>query len=233
MRANPPLAAHYSTIADTAFCRGSLGLAQGKSEAHAIAIIHQALELGVNLFDTAAAYGTEPVLGKAIKAARHEDVVITTKAPFSFNNPRATAKGIVASLDNSLRQLDTDYIDVYQLHGVPPSAYQQALNDLTSVLLKEKAKGKFRHLGITETAPHDLEHEVVRRAAQDGVWDVVIVGFHMMHQNAREPRVSADTGEPGRYIADVRRTQHLLATGALPEHDARPGGGRRGSAVAR
>jgi L-galactose dehydrogenase len=94
-----------------------LGLAQGKTEADAIAIIRRALELGVNLFDTAAAYGTEAVLGQAIKSARREDVVITTKAPFSFSNPRSTPEGIVASLDNSLRRLDTDYVDVYQLHG--------------------------------------------------------------------------------------------------------------------
>jgi len=163
-----------------------LGLAQGKTEADAIAIIHQALELGVNFFDTAAAYGTEPILGKAIKSVRRQEAVIASKAPFSFSNPRSTPENIVASLDNSLRQLDTDYIDVYQLHGVPPGAYDHALNDLAPVLLREKAKGKFRYLGITETAPHDPQHQTVQRAAQDGVWDVVMVGFHMMHQNAGE-----------------------------------------------
>jgi aryl-alcohol dehydrogenase-like predicted oxidoreductase len=185
----------YTTLGNTGMkasvaglgCGGfsQLGLAQGKSEADAIAIIRQAIELGVNLFDTAAAYGTEEVLGKAIKSVRREDVVICTKAPFSFSNPHSTPQGIVASLDKSLRQLDTDYIDVYQLHGVPPSAYDHALNDLAPVLLREKAKGKFRHLGITETAPHDPQHQVLNRAAQDGVWEVVMLGFHMMHQNAR------------------------------------------------
>src|SRR5260370_32360316 len=163
-----------------------LGLAQGRSEVDAIAIIRQALELGVNLFDTAAAYGTEEVLGKAIKSVRREDGVSCTKAPFSFSNPHSSPEGIGASLDKSLRQLDTDYIDVYQLHGVPPSAEDHELNDLAPVLLREKAKGKFRHLGITETAPHDPEHQVPRRAAQDGVWEVVMLGFHMMHQNARD-----------------------------------------------
>jgi aryl-alcohol dehydrogenase-like predicted oxidoreductase len=117
---------------------------------------------------------------------RREEVVICTKAPFSFSNPHSTPEGIVSSLDKSLRQLDTDYIDVYQLHGVPPSAYDHALNDLAPVLLREREKGKFRHLGITETAPHDPEHQVAQRAAQDGVWEVVMLGFHMMHQNARE-----------------------------------------------
>jgi aryl-alcohol dehydrogenase-like predicted oxidoreductase len=163
-----------------------LGLAQGKSETEAIAIIHQAMELGVNFFDTAASYRTEGLLGRAIKTVPREDVVIATKAPFSFSNPHSTPEGIVASLDNSLRQLDTDYIDIYQLHGVPPAAYDNALNELAPVLLREKAKGKFRHLGISETAPHDPEHQMLHRAAQDGVWDVVMVGFHMMHQNARQ-----------------------------------------------
>jgi len=163
-----------------------LGLAQGKTEADAIGIIRQAVELGVHFFDTAAGYGTEAVLGKAIKAVRRETVVIATKAPFSFSNARSTPEGIVASLDNSLRQLATDYIDVYQLHGVPPGAYDHALQVLAPALLREKEKGKFRHLAITETAPHDPHHEMAQRACRDGVWDVLMFAFHMMHQNARQ-----------------------------------------------
>ncbi|MBO0737054.1 MAG: aldo/keto reductase [Alphaproteobacteria bacterium] len=207
-----------------------LGLAQGKSEADAVAIVRQALELGVNFFDTAASYRTEEVLGKAIKSARREDVVIATKAPFSFSNPRSAPEGVVASLDESLRRLDTEYIDIYQLHGVPPEAYGHALNDLAPVLLRERDKGKFRHLGITETAPHDLEHHTVRRAAQDGVWDVVMVGFHMMHQNARHrvfPLTRANRvgtllmfvvrnifSQPERLRATMR---DLVAAGSVPD----------------
>ena len=163
-----------------------LGLGTGGDEAGAIAILRQAIDLGVNLFDTAAAYGTENVLGKAIKSVPRDQVVICTKAPFSWSTGRATPEGIVTALDNSLRQLDTDYIDVYQLHGVPPANYAHALKELAPVLSRERDKGKFRFLGITETAPHDLQHETLRQAAQDGAWDVVMVGFSMMHQNARE-----------------------------------------------
>jgi aryl-alcohol dehydrogenase-like predicted oxidoreductase len=162
-----------------------LGLAAGKGEAHAISIIHQAIGLGVNFFDTAAAYGTEAILGKAIRAVRREDVVIATKAPFAVSSGRAAPETIVASLDNSLRQLDTDYVDIYQLHGVAPAAYDHARDVLAPVLLREKEKGKLRHLGISETAPHDPHHEMIGRAAGDGLWEVVMVGFHMMHPNAR------------------------------------------------
>ena len=56
-----------------------LGLGTGKSEAEAISLVHQAFSLGVNLFDTAAVYGTEEVLGKALKALPRDQVVITTR----------------------------------------------------------------------------------------------------------------------------------------------------------
>src|ERR1041385_7873798 len=57
-----------------------LGLAKGKSEAEIVSLIHLALDLGVNIIDTAAAYGTEPVIGRAIKSGPRERLVITTKA---------------------------------------------------------------------------------------------------------------------------------------------------------
>jgi len=187
---------HYTTLGRTGMrvsvaglgCGGfsRLGLGTGGSEEGAIGIVRGAIELGVNLFDTAASYGTESVLGKAIKSVSRDRVVVCTKAPFRWSTGRATPEGIVGALDNSLRQLDTDYIDVYQLHGVPPANYRHALDELAPVLLRERDKGKFRFLGITETAPHDLQHETLHQAARDGAWDVAMVGFSMMHQNARE-----------------------------------------------
>ncbi|HEX3953871.1 MAG TPA: aldo/keto reductase [Stellaceae bacterium] len=162
-----------------------LGLGTGKSEAEAIGIVHAALDTGVNLFDTAAAYSTEPVLGKALHNVPRDSVVICTKAPFTLSRPNSSAEQVVASLDQSLRDLGTDYIDVYQLHGVAPGAYDHAFEVMAPALLREKEKGKFRHLGITETAPNDPHHEMVRHACRDGIWDVMMVAFHMMHQNGR------------------------------------------------
>ncbi len=146
--------------------------------------MREALDLGVNLFDTAAAYGTEPVLGKAVKSVPRGEVVICTKAPFGISNSQSSPERAVEALDRSLRELNTDYIDVYQLHGVAPHAYDHMLRAIAPALLREKEKGKFRHLGITETAPGDPDHKMVQRAAADGVWDVAMVAFHMMHQNA-------------------------------------------------
>src|SRR5229473_6688768 len=137
-----------------------LGLGTGKSEADAIGIIRAAIDLGVNLFDTAAAYGTEPVLGKALRGVPRDRVVICTKAPFGVSHPDSRPERAVASLDRSLKELGTDYIDVYQLHGIAPRAYDHAFEALAPALLREREKGKFRHLGITETAPGDPAHEM-------------------------------------------------------------------------
>jgi len=162
-----------------------LGLGTGKSNTEAVGLVRQALDMGVNLLDTAAAYGTEAVVGEAIRNVPREDVVIATKAWIPHREGRQAAERAVASLDNSLRRLGTDYVDIFQLHGVMPAAYQQAREVIAPALLKEQAKGKIRHLGVTEAASEDHEHEMLRRAVDDEVWDVVMVAFHMMHQNAR------------------------------------------------
>jgi aryl-alcohol dehydrogenase-like predicted oxidoreductase len=162
-----------------------LGLSTGGTEASAIAIIHAALDQGVNLLDTAAPYDTEHVVGKALKSVPRDRVVIATKSSVIRGGERWTPERVVASLDNSLRELQVDCIDVFQLHAVPPSGYDYVRDVIAPVLLKEKERGKFRFLGITETAPNDLEHRMLLRAVPDGIWDVAMVAFHLMNQNTR------------------------------------------------
>jgi aryl-alcohol dehydrogenase-like predicted oxidoreductase len=165
-----------------------LGLSSGKSEAEAISLIHLALELGVNLIDTAAAYGTEPVIGKAIKSVPRDSVVITTKAsPAKYATwEQFTPESVVASIDNSLRQLQTDHLDVLQLHAVVPQIHHYTRDVIYPAVLREKEKGKLRCIGLTEAAPFDLVHKMLQRSlVEDDIWDTAMLGFNMMHQNAR------------------------------------------------
>jgi aryl-alcohol dehydrogenase-like predicted oxidoreductase len=172
-----------------------LGLGTGRSEADAIALVHEALDLGVNLFDTAAVYGTEAVLGRALKKVPRDRIVIATKAWVPRGAGAAAAARAVAGLDRSLGELGTDHIDIFQLHGVSPRAYEEACAVVAPALAREREKGKLRHLGVTETGAGDPEHEMLARAVEAGVWDTIMVAFHMMHQNARErilPRAGAN-----------------------------------------
>ncbi len=162
-----------------------LGLKSGKTEDEAARLIHEARDLGVNFIDTAQSYGTEGVVGKALKTIPRDQVVIATKAQFR-GTPFAPPEKVVAALDNSLRLMGTDYVDVFNLHGVEAGEYDYALETMAPALLKEKEKGKIRHIGITENPIVDFTNATLKRALNDPVWEVYMVGFHMMHQGARQ-----------------------------------------------
>ena len=92
------------------------------------------MDLGVNFFDTADAYGTERLVGQAIKAIPREQVVVSTK----YHAAGVSADRIATAIDTSLSELDTEYIDVFQLHGVKPQDYAHALNVLAPELLRAR-----------------------------------------------------------------------------------------------
>ncbi|MEA2776662.1 MAG: hypothetical protein QOF90_2068 [Acetobacteraceae bacterium] len=162
-----------------------LGLGTGQSADHAAGIIRQALDLGVNLIDTAAVYGTEDVVGAALAGVPRDQVVVCTKASKPASDKAFSVDNVIASLDGSLRRLGLDYVDVFQLHAVPPVAYDHVREVIAPALLKERERGKFRFLGITETAPNDPEQLMLNRAMQDDPWDTAMVAFHLMDQVAR------------------------------------------------
>ncbi len=173
-------------------CGGNsrIGLGTGLTEAQSVALVREALDLGVNFLDTAAAYETEAIVGKAIKGRPRDSVVISTKSH------AASAATVLANLDNSLKQLGTDYVDIFHLHGLGPARYDEAMAEMVPALLREKAKGKFRHLAVSETGPRDPEHTMLARAVEEGCWEVFMLGFSLMHQNARQ-RILPRTREKG------------------------------------
>lgn len=168
-------------------CGGSsrLGLATGHSAAHAAGIVRQAVDLGVNLIDTAQGYGTEAAVGEALKSMARDSVVVSTKHKVAEGQKLLSAADIVAGLDASLKTLGTDYVDIFFLHTVFPAAYPHAARELIPALLREKEKGKFRFLGVTEMAPKDPGHDMLQSAFRDDLVDVIMFAFHMLNQNAR------------------------------------------------
>ncbi len=162
-----------------------LGLGTGHSAEHAVGIVRHALDLGVNLIDTAAVYGTEDVVGAALQGVPRDRVVVCTKASKPAGDPAFSADKVIESLEASLRRLRLDHVDVFQLHAVPPAAYDHVRDNVAPALLRQREAGKFRFLGITETAPNDPEQIMLNRAAQDACWDTAMVAFHLMDQVAR------------------------------------------------
>jgi aryl-alcohol dehydrogenase-like predicted oxidoreductase len=163
-----------------------MGLKSGLNEDQSARLVRDAIDLGVNFIDTAPPYGTEGVVGKALKHVARDQVVVATKAFIHRNNEWSTPERVLASLDNSLRLLGTDYVDVFNLHGIEAYEYDYALNTIAPVLIEQQRKGKIRHIGLTENPIVDFTNETLKRALNDPIWEVFMVGFHMMHQGARQ-----------------------------------------------
>src|SRR6266540_2841086 len=135
-----------------------LGQAIGKSEQESIAVVRQAVDLGITLFDTAEVYGTEAIVGKALETIPRDKVVIATKKlPPSPNHPDPVGE-LKQGLEQSLQRLRTDYVDIYFLHGVRPAHYRYAHDTLAPVLLQMREEGKIRAVGITEAFIYDPGH---------------------------------------------------------------------------
>jgi len=114
--------------------------------------VHYAIDHGVNFFDVAPFYGitlAETRLGKALLGKR-KDIFLATKCgrydvrAFDFSTKR-----IMASIDESLQRLQTDYVDLFQLHDIEFVTKDQILNEAMPAIEKIKASGKVRFIGIS------------------------------------------------------------------------------------
>jgi len=162
-----------------------LGQKSGVSESDIHALVDTALGLGVNLIDTAAAYGeSEAILGRVLNGTPRGRYVLCTKSGPTVREgagtrPR-TALELAESLDQSLERLQTDVIDVFQIHAVTPETYGHTRDVLVPELMRQRDKGKIRFIGITEAFASDHERAVLQRALADGVWDTMLVGYNLL-----------------------------------------------------
>lgn len=156
------------------------------AEDHAVRLIKQALDLGVNFLDTAQNYGTEGVVGKAIAGVPRDRVVISTKKTLPTPDDADPAAAIVQGLEKSLKLLGTDYIDVYHLHGVEPKDYEFAQNRLIEPMRRLQEQGKIRFVGVTEGFVVDTTHTMLADSLKKNLWDVVMVGFSLLNPSARK-----------------------------------------------
>ncbi|WP_375771042.1 aldo/keto reductase [Archangium gephyra] len=142
-------------------CMGMSDFYGSGDEKESISVIHRALELGVNFFDTADMYGpftNEKLLGKAI-AGRRDQVILATK----FGNVRAEDGSflgisgkpdyVLKACDASLKRLGVDHIDLYYQHRVDTTV---PIEDTVGAMAQLVKQGKVRYLGMSEAAPDTL-----------------------------------------------------------------------------
>ena len=92
-----------------------IGRKTGLTEAESADLLRRAFDRGVNFVDTAEGYGTEPIVGQALQGRDRSSIIVSSKK--STRRQEVNAQTLLTSLELSLKNLDTDYIDLYNLHG--------------------------------------------------------------------------------------------------------------------
>jgi aryl-alcohol dehydrogenase-like predicted oxidoreductase len=155
--------------------------AADRDEAESIATIHRALDIGVTLLDTADMYGpytTEELVGRAIKC-RRDEVVLATKCGLVVEDAaeyvlvkNGRPEHVREAIDGSLRRLQTDFIDLYQLHRVDPAV---PVEETWGAMAEQVAAGKVGFLGMSEVSVAELErasaiHPVASVQSEGSLW---------------------------------------------------------------
>jgi aryl-alcohol dehydrogenase-like predicted oxidoreductase len=157
----------------------------GTDEQQSIALIHRAEELGVNLIDSAESYGaghSEVVVGQALQGRRDKWIIATKVSPNSgldANDPALSAqakKRIVESVEGSLKRLDTDYIDIYQLHAIP---LEGAMPAVMEALAQLRAEGKIRWYGVSTN-----DREAIDKLRRLGEIHMLQIGYNLLEPDA-------------------------------------------------
>jgi aryl-alcohol dehydrogenase-like predicted oxidoreductase len=145
---------------------GCMGMSWGytaaeRDDSASVAVLHRALEIGVTLVDTADVYGpfhNEELVGRALRA-RRDHAVLATKAGLVADDQRSITRNgrpehLRAACEASLQRLDTDHVDLYQLHRVDPDV---PIEESWGAMAELVAAGKVRALGLSEVGVEELE----------------------------------------------------------------------------
>ena len=149
-----------------------------------VKVVHAAMDNGVNFIDTATGYGTEEIVGAAIKG-RRDELVISTKSPL-VSDPMGrgddflTGAQFADRVDLSLDRLGTDYIDIFHVHGLKPRHYDYCVSEIVPAMERLRDQGKIRFLAVSEGWASDPRHVMLDRALEDDHFDVMMVGLNII-----------------------------------------------------
>lgn len=162
----------------TTISLGGYHAGQPEREEDTIAVIHRALDLGINFFDNADCYQTgraEERMGKALEG-RRKDIYLMTKVD------QRDAQGSRLTLEQSLRRLRTDYLDLWQFHGVSKIADLEQIfgpNGAMETAQKAKQEGKIRFIGVTGHFDPEVHLAFVKRYDFDTIqMPINVVDYH-------------------------------------------------------
>src|SRR5271154_4591996 len=148
------------TVSRLGFGASPLGNVYGPvEETESTKAVHLAIDSGINFFDASPYYGhrlAEERLGRALTGKRHEVVLATKVGRYGLNEFDFSAKRVVASFEESLKLLNTDYVDLLQVHDVEFGDLHQITGETLPAIRKLQQEGKVGYVGITGYPPKFL-----------------------------------------------------------------------------
>ncbi|HKA34417.1 MAG TPA: aldo/keto reductase [Candidatus Binatia bacterium] len=218
----------YRTLGKTGLKASVIGLGTMVHAGHfgpmkdeeSLAAIDTALELGVNLIDTSDAYGagySESLLGKALKGKR-DKVILATKGGNVMVGPDKGKRNFAVDyidgvMHESLKRLQTDAVDLYQLHN--PTVDVMKRGDIWELLDKRKKEGKIRHYGVSINSVGEA------LAAIEGKAETVQLEYNLLDQSAGEKVFDAAKKANVGIVVRVPLRRGLLTGKLKPEDQQR------------
>jgi L-galactose dehydrogenase len=215
-----------------------LGQQQGLDQTAVTALVRRALDLGVNLIDTAPIYRqSERLLGSALAGVPRESYLLATKFWPNRSGPLQPTGALRASVERSLRRLKTDYLDLLYLHSVEAARWRLTVDWFQAELEQLRRDGLVRYLGMSEAFHVDHQHRTARAVIPLGLFEVVMIGYNLLSPAASQqvfPLARAhDVGvvvmcaargalrrpERIREIVQGWKQERLLARDAVPDDD--------------
>ncbi len=180
-------------VSRAGFGGGGIGQVWGPTtEEESVRAVHRALNLGINFFDVAPAYGNgraEEVLGLALQGHR-EEAIVATKVRLRAEEMDDVAGAVTRSVDGSLRRLRMDAVDVLHVHNrftlrrgeVPDSlSADDVLGPVLEAYLSVQRAGKTRFIGVSAMEPHV---PTLKRILESGHYDTVLAYYNLLNWTA-------------------------------------------------
>jgi len=152
-------------------------------------LVKAALDIGINIFDTATHYGdSESILGECLSGIPRDSFLLCTKWPArdEMNNTVDDPTKLIKSIEKSLKRLQTDYIDIMLFHGIMPHEYDLIVESLYPTMARLKSEGKIRSIGFSSRFSEDPAQKGIELglSKHPDLWDVVMLKYGILNQSA-------------------------------------------------
>lgn len=162
------------------------GQNEGMDRSGQVGLVRRCLDLGVNLFDTAKGYGqSEMILGECVKGIPRDSYQLITKWRIEEEPTLPQEEHLAEAIEESLRNLGTDHIEIYMLHGLTDEWYEEGVERYYPILERAREQGKIGAIGLSTQFMVDAPQDgaLISLTRNPELWDVIMLKYGILNQH--------------------------------------------------